>query len=518
MDVPQHTPNPQTPPVPRTPPARPVRRIYPIDRRDRLLLPLALLLGVLAADLALFSLWSFPALGITALIALWYAVFFWYAGPGVLRRRGGRLLLGAVALLALTFSLFSNGWLRSWNLPALFLLITVQVCAAGARLPWTAPGMVPERLWLLFSGLFTRLEAAGQAVSSLKNQAGRRSLWVLAGVGAAAVLVAILLPVLTSADAFFQYVTGGAAAWLALHVPGWTLRVVLGLCAAPFLFSLLHALRRPESRQEAGQKTHAALTMDAAAPIIVLSALCLLYVFFLGVQFTALFGGEAYLARAGVTYAAYARSGFFQLVFAAALNLTVLLACLRLCRRTCSGRRAVQVLATALVALSAVLLVSAARRMSLYVLAYGLSFKRLLTYWGMALLAVLFFAALLAVWRTGFPFFRVCFTAAVAGWLMLNFTNPDYLVARCNVSLSLADPRVQVDVDYMINHLSYDALPALEELYAARPEIPGLRAGLAEKRAWAAEDTARWESWSLSAQLAAVPHTVERSKADGLRF
>ena len=61
-------------------------------------------------------------------------------------------------------------------------------------------------------------------------------------------------------------------------------------------------------------------------------------------------------------------------------------------------------------------------------------------------------------------------------------------------------------------------LPALEELYAARPEIPGLRAGLAEKRAWAAEDTARWESWSLSAQLAAVPHTVERSKADGLRF
>ncbi len=42
----------------------------------------------------------------------------------------------------------------------------------------------------------------------------------------------------------------------------------------------------------------------------------------------------------------------------------------------------VQVLGTLLVAASGVLLVSALWRMNLYVGAYGLSFKRVLTYWG----------------------------------------------------------------------------------------------------------------------------------------
>ena len=50
-------------------------------------------------------------------------------------------------------------------------------------------------------------------------------------------------------------------------------------------------------------------------------------------------------------------------------------------------------LGTLLVAASGVLLVSALWRMNLYVGAYGLSFKRVLTYWGMAVLAVLLAAA-----------------------------------------------------------------------------------------------------------------------------
>ena len=45
---------------------------------------------------------------------------------------------------------------------------------------------------------------------------------------------------------------------------------------------------------------------------------------------TALFGGPAYLERvSGLSYAEYARSGFFQLVFVAGLNLTLILVALR---------------------------------------------------------------------------------------------------------------------------------------------------------------------------------------------
>ena len=122
--------------------------------------------------------------------------------------------------------------------------------------------------------------------------------------------------------------------------------------------------------------------------VTVLAVLDVLYAFFLAVQCAALFGGADYLAQVGISYASYARSGFFQLVAVAAVNLACLLACLALCKGEGRGLRMVQVLGTLLVAASGVLLVSALWRMNLYVGAYGLSFKRVLTYWGTIFLAI----------------------------------------------------------------------------------------------------------------------------------
>lgn len=158
--------------------------------------------------------------------------------------------------------------------------------------------------------------------------------------------------------------------------------------------------------------------MEAAGPVTVLAVLDVLYAFFLAVQCAALFGGADYLAQVGISYASYARSGFFQLVAVAAVNLACLLACLALCKGEGRGLRMVQVLGTLLVAASGVLLVSALWRMNLYVGAYGLSFKRALTYWGMAVLAVLLAAALWKVWHRHFHWFRVLLSVGVAGWLL----------------------------------------------------------------------------------------------------
>ena len=50
-----------------------------------------------------------------------------------------------------------------------------------------------------------------------------------------------------------------------------------------------------------------------------------------------------------------------------------------------------------------------------------MSFKRALTYWGMAVLAVLLAAALWKVWHRHFHWFRVLLSVGVAGWLLLNY-------------------------------------------------------------------------------------------------
>lgn len=149
------------------------------------------------------------------------------------------------------------------------------------------------------------------------------------------------------------------------------LRLIFGLLVAPFLFGLLYSLRRPEPLKRLTRPVES-LSMEAAGPVTVLAVLDVLYAFFLAVQCAALFGGADYLAQVGISYASYARSGFFQLVAVAAVNLGLAwLACLALCKGEGRGLRMVQVLGTLLVAASGVMLVSALWRMNLYVGAYG---------------------------------------------------------------------------------------------------------------------------------------------------
>lgn len=154
----------------------------------------------------------------------------------------------------------------------------------------------------------------------------------------------------------------------------------------------------------------------------------------------------------------------------------------------------VQVLGTLLVAASGVLLVSALWRMNLYVGAYGLSFKRALTYWGMAVLAVLLAAALWKVWHRHFRWFRVLLSVGAAGWLLLNYANVDALVARYNIGRGLDTGAILSASDGRLG-----ALPALEELLEAQPEETELRQAVETLRDSARWQAAHWQTWSVAA-------------------
>lgn len=499
-------PNNAVPQNPGTPPAAsaaaPLRKPWPVGKPERRLLPLSLALGYLGVsfllnwiDAAADSPALLPGFGVTALVIAWYAVLFLYRGAAGMERRVNQVLLGIIALVALTFTLFSNQWLRAWNCLALALLAAVhtwELCG-GTRLPWQRAGMLFERLWLLVRGPFVRCGTLLDAARSTKqNRDLSRSLPAVIGVLVTVPALWIVAGVLMDADALFALVAGSALGGLEARFGRLFARLVLAVCAMPFLFSLLYfaAHTEPAARQERSWKQ-----LDSLPAVMLLGALDALYLFFLAVQSAALFGDRAYLARAGISFAEYARSGFFQLAGLAGLNVAVILAAVWLCR----GDRRLRLLATALVALTAVLLVSAAWRMTLYVGAYGLSFKRLLTYWGMGMLAILLALMVRKVWKPEFSFFRAAAPIALAGWLVLNYANIDAITARYNVWQvergRLAESAV---TDLLYHRQGYDGLSILAEAVDG-PDAQALR--------WtgemAAADCGSWTTWSVSAWRAA---------------
>lgn len=491
-------------------PAKPAQnpvKSYEIVPRDRLFLLFTAAFCILLVDTLV---WHGPTAGLTAAVFAWYVLILAYTGTAPLSIRSNRVLLLCNLLLAATLALGSSWYFRLWNLLALLVLLPVHALAlsGAAQLPWWRPAMLWERFCLLLWGLFGRLGAAPAAASSAGKEKRRRNvLPVAAGTVCALILLAFLVPVLASADALFAAATAELRAFIHRHFTTAVWKLIWGLVLTPFFFGLLYSLRHPVPLKNGRDGKRPAV--DALGFALVLAALDALYLLFLAVQSAGLFGGAAYLAQRGISYAEWARSGFFQMVGVATVNLTVTMAALSFSRRENRSWRAVRLLSALLALESLVLLVSAAWRMTLYVSAYGLSFKRVMTYWGMVMMALFLLAALGKVRRPDLSFCRWAFPLALAGWLVINCVPVDYLAAKDQVDRYLAGESASIDVEYLLYDLSYDTLSQLDRLdgqLICRQRDGGyqrLASLLADRRAEARRECADWHTWSLSACLAA---------------
>lgn len=218
--------------------------------------------------------------------------------------------------------------------------------------------------------------------------------------------------------------------------------------------------------------------LGALETIIPMAALDLLFAVFVYMQLGYLFGGEAYVQETmGVTYAQYARHGFFELAAVAGLVLAMQLFFDWLLRgEPTAGRKRFHNLALIQVLLLLGILASAAHRMALYQEAYGLTQLRLYASAGILWigLTVLWHGAtVLRNRRDRFVIGTVI--AAIAVFFLVQAANPDGMIARVNLErmarqpqendsdMRLRRPRNQSNADLeVLRELSADAVPAIQ--------------------------------------------------------
>jgi hypothetical protein len=201
--------------------------------------------------------------------------------------------------------------------------------------------------------------------------------------------------------------------------------------------------------------------LEWALPVALLDAL---FAAFVLVQVTVLFGGADHVLRtAGLTYAQYARGGFWQLLAVSALTLLVIAAATRWAPRDKSGDRLlIRLLLGTLALLSLVVVGSALFRMNVYTEAYGATRLRLLVATCELWLGLLFVLVLIAGVRLRAAWLpRLVLGAAVLALLGLAAANPDRLIADRNIDRYADTGRL--DVRYL-SGLSPDAVPALDRL------------------------------------------------------
>jgi Domain of unknown function (DUF4173) len=228
---------------------------------------------------------------------------------------------------------------------------------------------------------------------------------------------------------------------------------------------------------------------------LLLGALDLLFGAFVWIQVRYLFGGSEWVQSvAGLTYAQYARRGFFELVAVAVLVLPLLLVTHWLLKpERPRGGGLFAFLAGIQVVLVLVMLVSALERMRLYQSEYGLTELRLYTTALMAWLGTLFLWFLATVLRGDREAFaRGVIASAFVALVALHAVNPEGLIVQANRSAPHG-----FDLDYALG-LGADAAPALVDATPSlEPEKRRVLA-LSLRVRWSKTEEGDWRIWSLA--------------------
>lgn len=478
--------------------------------------PLALLLA--AVMLGAVHQWLFfehePGVSFPLFVLLFYLYMYIGAREKLRPATGFSCYLGAVVgLLALSFLLFDSAVLRGLNTLAVpgLALVHMAYCLNWRRPDWGKAGLLLITIDHAVSQNLrhwkTALELLFTSVAGGMEEKRRETLkGVLLGLAIAIPLLALVISLLASADGIFRQLLDGIPGWfteLSLSEGGirllWTVLVGLGL------FGYIYGFLKPDRGVE--EKTGMAVRdkrEDADAPLMdfgikpvtaatVLGLVNVVYVLFVALQFSYLFGAWEGALPEGVTYADYARKGFGELVAATALNYFLLLASLTAADGHAKGAaRFNRWMLYLLVGCSCVMLYSAYSRLALYEEAYGYTVLRFLVHAFMIFLALLLVLAAIRVRQPRFPLMRCYIVLGLGAYVLLNYIGMESVITRLNIQRYEQSGKLD---DLYLFSLSSDALPHLAKLDSTA--APDTEERLRRKLELLREQT-DWQSFNLA--------------------
>jgi len=415
----------------------------------------ALLIGVIA-DQALrtgtFGLGASLTLVIAATVAI---------TAGRLQRVESRILVAAAAVFALWLTLRASPWLL-W--PDLLASLGLLGLAASFAVRGSIADLgIAELVARGFHAVVQLIAGVGFVARPAVQSRGRISAAapVLRGILIAVPVAALIAALLASADPVF-------ASFFHLDIDLGTLLLdVFFLAAGAWCAAGLLRLAASEPIERIGGPVW---RLGATEALVVLAVLDAVFAAFAVAQVLAATGAAAETLRsAGVTYADYARNGFFQLLWVSGITLALLVLFSRISNfAERNARLAFTVLACFAIAMTLLIDVVAFRRLSLYEEAYGFTMLRLYSHvfavW-LGVVFVLLAAEFLGAWRSRRWFVGATMTTALVVLLGLNVASPEALVVALNTSHAQAAHKI--DSEYLAE-LSSDATPAL---LASRDQI-----------------------------------------------
>ena len=383
----------------------------------------------------------------------------------------------------------------------------------------------------------------GGELKKQENTFSKKAIPYLRGVLLALPLLAVLTALLASADPVFSNRIQNLFSGFQLDAIGeylfrlFYVFVFAYVILSAYYFGLVESKKWQEKILE--RKPPIGF-LGAIESSIILGSINLLFLLFVVLQFTYLFGGESNIHLEGFTYAEYARRGFAELLAVAVISLLVFYILSMITRRESKSKQwSFSALGLILVALVGIILASAYLRLTLYETAYGFTRLRTLTHifmiWtGLLLIGV----AVLDIIKKMDRMALIVVLMVFGFGLTVSLLNIDRFIVRQNVTRSIATVDEKgttvldsgLDTGYLYS-LSNDSIPPLVSVFSdpntpktVRDDIGGVLAcryaalDTEKEVPWTSYHVARVRANDLLKSLASQLDTYPTSETDGLLF
>ena len=326
---------------------------------------------------------------------------------------------------------------------------------------------------------------SAKKVSSAKEnkkeqQLGKKAAPYLRGILLALPVLAVLTALLASADPVFSNRVQSLFSGFQLDAFGEYLFRLFYIFVFAYVILSAYYYGLVESKKwqaEPQEKRPNSGILGSIESSIILGAINLLFLLFVILQFTYLFGGESNIHLEGFTYAEYARRGFSELLAVAMISLLVFYLLSMITRRESKAKQwTFSILGLILVGLVGIILASAYLRLTLYEAAYGFTRLRTLTHIFMIWTGLLLVGVAVLDLLKKMDRMAVVLVLMIFGFgLTLNLLNIDRFIVTQNISRSIEDAgktaSSSLDAGYLYS-LSYDSIPPLVNYFtdAATPE------------------------------------------------
>lgn len=436
-------------------------------------------------------------------ISCFYLVLFLRFGFSFHHRRIGLLIMSAVWVLAGSYLFLDSELLYMLNLVVLPSLVFFHIVliTSPKHIEW----VLPEFLTLLSGKFMDGVKysraflgnAVGGMIKNRKKQTAHTLRQVATGVGIGLPLLVVVIILLMSADSVFEQIVWRLPDYmLSSNFPNAILRMAVTFILSLLFFGIFQVLRqkpKPRLKQTFIENRRPAEPWSGVTALTVLVMLNTVYVLFAAVQFSYFFSSTL---QGGLSYAQYARQGFFELMVVTLINWAVLVSCLKRVEPANGAvKHMMKIMYSALVLVSGIMIFSAYQRLGLYEAAYGYTTARLLAKSSMLFLVVVFGYTLFRIWIDRLRLTHFYLIAVLLFYMMLHVINPNQLIVENN--LERWERTGKIDIEYM-DTLGHTGVLGLVQLYEKVPDYPGLEHLLrVRKHQILSVAGETWQSYSL---------------------